>query len=170
MKPERLHTRDWKNEKIKTNITTAQLKSSTIWFASINLLQYCLFSATRSKQHDCYDICSGAGIENNKLTITCTINNFILPVFIYNARDTEIGYCQAPPFPECFKSSPDRPGKLTFNPSMNTTTYVLEFSNEKEVNGRWTCSHGSGKKDSKNSVVVYVKGMFVNILTYTYKL
>lgn len=76
-----------------------------------------------------------------------------LPIVFYK-DNIEDARCVPLPEPVCTNTIPGR--SASFIKLTNQTIYTIEKFNAKNVNGEWSCSHGSGGKNPRDSEKVNV--------------
>lgn len=86
--------------------------------------------------------------KDEQLFLFCKVSHPFLPVVIYKNHILQ-ARCVIIPEPVCTDST-------SFIKSTNETVYTITNFDPEIVNGNWSCSHGSGRKNPKDSVQVNI--------------
>ncbi|XP_052080854.1 uncharacterized protein LOC127718819 [Mytilus californianus] len=95
-----------------------------------------------------HSVCLKWMIKDEQLFLICKVSHPFLPVVIYK-NHIQQARCVIIHEPVCTNST-------SFIKSTNETVYTITKFDPEIVNGNWSCSHGSGGKNPKDSVQVNI--------------
>lgn len=105
------------------------------------------------------DMCLTWSARKDKITFKCTVNELSFSVMFYNQFNKEQAYCSLPkPSPQCYRISKNC--TITQDVIRNTTILTVRGRIDNDINGRWTCYHGSNVHEAVVNVTVMREGKF----------
>lgn len=101
------------------------------------------------------EVCLQWTCEHGNLTFFCEVSNLTYTTYIKNQYNIDQAYCVTfLNVTSC--DSYNTNGSITYNKSTNKIIYTVIINDKTSANGKWSCTHGSGKKDPRKDVKVNI--------------